>query len=147
MSTQARRVAARHLTAGVSLQDVLNAAQAKFHEQLVSDFPKKWEPEIESRFAREFPLWDAQVEIKFVEGDAWPGEEPDKFDVSLEVNPSGRHPDQDWLFLLDLEIAKQFDRWFQEEFGLYTRFLDAAHDMDRHTRGFLAYGHARSIVI
>lgn len=147
MSPLARRVAARHLTAGVSLQDVINAAQAKFHAKLVSDFPRKWAPEIESRFAQDFPLWDVLVEIKYVEGDAWPGQEPDSFDISLEVHPSGQHPDKDWVFLLDIEIAKQFDRWFRERFGLSTRFEDASQDMDRHNQGFPAHGHAHRLVL
>jgi hypothetical protein len=137
-SKLATRVAQQHLRqagAGGNLQNVFIAAHEEMENKLARELSSKWTQEIETKFGREFPLWEVNAEIEFVRGK----QEDDHFRVHLRIAPSSRHPDKDWLYELDPDVGKEIDRWVMQEFGFYTSFWDTAMDMARGTREFPAY--------
>lgn len=117
------------------MQNVFIAAHKEMEDKLARDLSSKWAREIETRFGREFPLWEVLAEIEFVRGK----QEDDHFSVDFRIFTSSRHPDREWLNELDPVVSKVMDRWFMQEFGFHTSFWDTSMNMARGGGSFPAY--------
>lgn len=128
LAARGRRAAPTpRVNVGRILKETYRKSARRPSEQILG----KWTNHIERSFSSAFPNWKLDVAMEPREEWHGPGDREEWLSITMELLPSSKHPDIEWMSTLEPEKGRAMDEWFKHEFGLYPSFWNGAMDMQR----------------